>query len=275
MTVGHTEERISKIQQESAHWYKARRSFTIKDAASLIGSIEFVSQWVPWLRYLFFALRCSTITALRANRTKVYEDHNMSHFLSDLTLPSLSEINILKKNDANSIISKKIWALQTRFYINKTMRDELNFLSYIFIKKKKYLEMPIAHIIHRDSEFSAHGDACLHGAGGFSDELKFWFFLIWPDDIQKRTVKFKRATKLATDAIISINMLEYATIIILFAAATQKVYSNEIQTLQPYPSIKIFSDNISALSWTKKRLSPLQPIKLYVGCFPPICLITD
>ena len=42
MTVGHTNERISKIQKELTHWHKARRSFTIKDAANLIGSIEFI-----------------------------------------------------------------------------------------------------------------------------------------------------------------------------------------------------------------------------------------
>ena len=37
------------------------------------------------------------------------------------------------------------------------------------------LETPIAHIVPRDPAFVTYGDACLEAAGGFYEDLKFWW----------------------------------------------------------------------------------------------------
>ena len=50
----------------------------------------------------------------------------------------------------------------------------------------------------------------------------------------------------------SINLLEYVTIIILYAAATQYVHEYKTNVGHGYPTINVLSDNTSAVVWTRK-----------------------
>ena len=133
------------------------------------------------------------------------------------------------------------------------MRAELALLRGIFLDKEKYkLCTPISYIVERDPDFTALGDACLDGAGGYSVDLKFFWFFEWPVDIKKRTLKgdFKVRINIEKDKFISINLLEYLTIIISYAGAIQALRDKKIS--MDYPLISIDSDNTSAVSWTKK-----------------------
>ena len=230
-----------------------RKSFAIRDAARLLGALEHIAKWAPWMRSLFISLRIALINAMRRNRTLVFEGKAMKNFVSDLSLPRNSDTNLLKSSFANSKISKKIWELKTKFFITTSLKCELQLLHGIFSMHTHQLRSPISHLIPRIPEFTAFGDACLEGAGGYSAELQFWFYIEWPEDIKKRTLKhFKRTIKIDHEKFTSINLLEYVTILVLYAAATQAVQDNKRLSKNEYPTIKIMSDNTSALSWTRK-----------------------
>ena len=258
MIVSYPEDKIKKITLLLTDWHKHRRSFTLKQGAQLLGNLEHLSTWCTWLRYLSYALRDSIMIALRANRTKVYNNRSMAHFVSDSKLPGHDWQKLLKKHFAHSQIAKAIWELKTSFFINQSMRQELILLLHIFNNTQKYkIHMPIAHYIPRSPDFLALGDACLQGAGGFCDRLKFWFFLPWPKAITDRTIdkfanQIKNKQAIDKNLITSINLLEFITIIILYLATSQAIQESKIDIGHSYPTVRILSDNTSAVAWTKK-----------------------
>ena len=74
--------------------------------------------------------------------------------------------------------------------------------------------------------------------------------------IQVRTLKFFVVNKKdpGTGELISINLLEYATIIINFAAATLSIITRPtlLSKGNPFPALLNWADNMSANSWTRK-----------------------
>ena len=82
-------------------------------------------------------------------------------------------------NYKNSAISKffkskaikQVWDSKTKFFINRTLRAELDLLTSIFSDPIKFKwEIPIRHLIPTDYDCAALGDACLEGAGASCDE---------------------------------------------------------------------------------------------------------
>ena len=71
------------------------------------------------------------------------------------------------------------------------------------------------------------------------------------------------------------NLLEYATIIILYAAATKKILPTNYKFNNLTLALKYFRTIFRLCPGQKKRQFPLPLVKLYVGCFQPIFLIID
>ena len=86
--------------------------------------------------------------------------------------------------------------------------------------------------------------------------LNFWWYISWPPEVQARTLKFFciKVRDPTSDTLISINLLEFATVVINYAAATTAVYSPAFipKNNTPYPTLLNLSDNSSALSWIRK-----------------------
>lgn len=145
----------------------------------------------------------------------------MQSFVSDSQILGKSLEELLRKNYALSNVLRAIWSKSTRFFITKPLREEIKLLTFIFKNRRKYpIGAPIAHIIDRPPDFNARGDACLDGAGGYSSDLKFLWFIQWPQEISKKTLKyFRKSYKNLKGNFISINLREYATIIISYVAA--------------------------------------------------------
>lgn len=108
-------------------------------------------------------------------------------------------------------------------------------------------ESPIAHIIPRTPTFVTFGDSCLEGAGGYSTSLGFWWHLPFPEEIQSRTLIRKNDNK--DGQLISINVLEFVTVIINYCAALHVILTENV-TDDRYPVLLNVTDNMSALSWT-------------------------
>ncbi len=65
--------------------------------------------------------------------------------------------------------------------------------------------------------FITFSDSSLEGAGGYSLSLGFWWHLQIPEEVKLRTLLHKRDN--ADGLLISINVLEFVTIIINYCAA--------------------------------------------------------
>jgi len=177
----------------------------------------------------------------------------MRIWIRDSHLSDSNSVNTARKHFAFSKIMKAVWNKKNTFFITTPLRNELAYLHFIFSSQKYKIQSPISHIIARDPDYIAYGDACLDGAGGFSTKLNFWWFIPWPDSIKNRNIKnFRTKYNTPSGDILSINLLEYIAIIISYSAAIHLFKTKQISPLHPYPTIKIFSDNKSALAWTTK-----------------------
>jgi hypothetical protein len=95
------------------------------------------------------------------------------------------------------------------------MRNELDFLIQLLEDENINWHSPIAHNVERDPTFNSHADSCLEEMGGFSIKLAFMWHVLFPDEICKRTIKYVKSGPHQ----IGINVLEFAAIIINYAAA--------------------------------------------------------
>ena len=91
------------------------------------------------------------------------------------------------------------------------------------------------------------GDSCLEGAGGYSIKLGVWGHIDFPEEVKQRTLLFKSDNKDST--LISINVLEFVTVIINYCASLHVIATTDI-TNDPHPVHLNATDNTSALSWT-------------------------
>ncbi len=144
------------------------------------------------------------------------------------------------------------------YIINGTMQEELDFIRQALQEDLGIdFETPIAFIIPRISTALLFGDSLLQSFGGYSFELKIWWYVQFPQEIVLRTLLHLKNNKDST--FISINCLEYITIVINYCAALTAFYEDF-----PNPVVLCVTDNISATNWTihmsKNQLSeePLQ-----------------
>lgn len=107
---------------------------------------------------------------------------------------------------------------------------------------------PNSKLIPREPSFETWGDASLVAGGGFSLALKFWYTVEWPDNVKLRTIRYLPK---GDQHLISINLLEYAVVILGLAASI--LAWEEAPMLKPqHPLLLLFADNTTAESWTRK-----------------------
>ena len=135
-----------------------------------------------------------------------------------------------------------------KYLVNQTMRIKLTFLPDALEPSSgiKFVT-PIAHLIPRTPTASVVGDSSLIACGGYSIKLKFWWHLVLPNEIVNRTLLHLSNNK--DKKFISINCLEYITIIMNYCAAIVAFATKEV-TNDPYPIVLCVTDNTSALNWT-------------------------
>ncbi len=134
------------------------------------------------------------------------------------------------------------------FNINKMMCQEIDFFCEKLLPDSDIKwETPIAQIIPRMPMFTSFGDSCLEGAGGYSILLCYWWHIPFPKEIMQCTLLHKKDN--SDGHLISINVLEFVTIIINYCASLH-VLTTTSATNDPHPVLLNVTDNVSALSWT-------------------------
>ena len=154
------------------------------------------------------------------------------------------EINFALKTAARMVNLSK-----TLFPINESMREELDFIRQALEHNSGInFETPIAFLISRMPTALAFGDSSLLACGGYSTEFKFWWHLAFPEMIIARTLLHIKNKK--DGRFISINVLEYVTVILNYCGSLVALNQNDGLTSDPHPTVLCVTDNMSAKNWT-------------------------
>jgi hypothetical protein len=152
------------------------------------------------------------------------------------------QINFVLKMAAKLVNNSK-----HMYIVNETMREELEFNHQALDNDSGiWFETPIAFIIPRMPTASLFGDSSLVLCRGCSIQLNIWWFLPFPEEVVSQTLLHLKNNK--DQAFISINCLEFITIIINHCAVLMAFYENSI-AYDPHPVVLCVMDNIIAKKW--------------------------
>ncbi len=124
------------------------------------------------------------------------------------------------------------------------MQAEIHFIHQALTEDSRILfEVPIAFIIPRTLAASLFGDSSLLACGGYSTALWVWWYISFPDKIIQWTLLHLSNNE--SNTFISINCLEYVTIIINYCTAITALLETQVNN-DPHPVVLCVTDNISA-----------------------------
>ena len=253
MTIGITQEYRDQVKSMlNDNWSSKRRFFRAADMQKLIGKIACLGEGAPWIFKLMSHIYTSLAFALQNNKTLLEASSSKfktlvsqiqrKHFVGNQA-DTAREISFALKLAAKLVNNNK-----HLYTINETMREELDFIRQALDDRSGIkFETPIAFIIPRMPTACLFGDSSLLSCGGYSIQLKIWWFLPFPENVVLRTLLHLKSSK--DQEFISINCLEFVTIIINYCAALTAFHEDHI-TDDPYPVVLCVTDNISAKNWT-------------------------
>lgn len=258
LTMGIPEEYLDTVRSliHQKGW-AYRKAFTVPEISKLIGKFGHIAQAVPWVYHLISHLYASVSYALTKNRKLLASNSKEFNELLKVVKGEASyqilgqdddqeQINLNVVAYAKSRVAKLPHLQDNKYPIVKSMRNELNFLIQLLDDESTNWHSPIAHNVERDPTFNSHADSCLEEMGGFSIKLAFMWHVPFPDEICKRTIKYVKSGPHQ----IGINVLEFAAIIINYAAALTAIaicFPDD----DPYPILLNHADNKSAVKWVR------------------------
>ncbi len=252
LTVGITDEYIDKVRILLSKRDPNKRFFQVNGMQKLVGKLARLGEGAPWIFKLMSHLYTSLAFALKIN-AKLLEKSSSGFrdLVKQITTKSFSG-KILDHQRHIKFSMKKASKMVNRnhatYLVNRTMQDELDFLSDALkpdwgIK----FETPIAHLIPRTPSASIIGNSLLLACGRYSITLKFWWHFTFPSDVVNRTLLHLKDN--SDESFISINCFEYFTIILNYCASLVVFASQKIND-DPHPVVLCVTDNTSALNWT-------------------------
>ena len=254
MSVGVTREYLDALLallQEK--WGPDQNTFRLNDLVTLAGKIGRTAEGAPWVYHLMPHIYASIAYVLRQNTYFLMnENAAFRHLIQRITRLGLctkaeqdaEHINFFVKKAA-----KRKFKSTLNFPFVATLRQELAILTdWLHPDSGIVWQCPIAHNIPRDPWGEAAGDACLHGGGGFSFKLRFWWHQIWPSSIYRRTKVFIFDNK--DGRLITINALEFVAAILNYAAALTVFLEDGCS--DPHPVLRNRTDSTSAESWMNR-----------------------
>lgn len=236
-------------------WHCHRRRFTVGEAQQLTGKLARMAEAAPWVYHMLSHLYFSVGAALSENRKLLEESsEEFRTLMQSIRSFRTSAAGVLDSERSKCIAfaikqaAKMVHHSKYQYNINTTMRAELEFFRGALASKSDVMwETPIAHLIKRNPFAVTVGDSCLEGAGGYSTGLGFWWHLSFPPEVVARTLIHK--TDNSDGDLISINVLEFVTVIINYCAAVHVITTTK-PTSDPHPVILNITDNVSASNWT-------------------------
>jgi hypothetical protein len=253
LTIGITPEYRSQVRQLlNESWPTSRRIFKVADIQKLVGKLARLGEGAPWIYKIMSHIYTSRAFALKQNKElllacspkfrEIVENIKRKQFSGNQS-EFARELNFALKTAA-----KMVNHFKQIYIINETMRAEIDFIRQAMSEDSGIsFEVPIAFIIPRTPTASLFGDSSLRACGGYSTALRVWWYIPFPDVIVQRTLLHMKNNE--DETFVSINCLEYVTIIINYCAAIS-VFAEDNITIDPHPVVLCVTDNISAKNWT-------------------------
>jgi hypothetical protein len=220
-------------------WHYHRHHFTVGEAQKITGKLDHLAEGAHWVFPLLTHLYASIMYALSENKCLLVdtspEFHDICISLKTGTFPCSAKDQVKQINFAMKKAAHLVHHAKFQYNINKTMHQENDF----FCKKL----LPDSDIAWE----TPIGDSCLEGARGYCISLGFWWHILFPKAVVQQTLKHKKDNK--DGLLISINVLEFVTVIINYCAALHFV-ATTLAIDDLYPVLLNVTDNASALSWT-------------------------
>ena len=191
----------------------------------MAGKLARLTEGAPWARYLLSQLYTSIAFALAQNKLMLekssFEFKRLARTISSGNFSRSEKSNKDHQSTVRFALKKAarmVHSSPAQYNIIPSMKEELGFFKDILEPTSSVAwEAPIAYLIKKTPFATAFGDACLDAAGGFSVELKFWWHLQFPIAVVQHTLKYLKDN--SNINLISINVLEFLTVIIDYCAA--------------------------------------------------------
>ena len=261
-------DRISSLLQKT--WHPGRKQFRPLEAARLLGLLRHACVAAWWGKYTFLALQTQLNLALRREcaRQRTLLEKNRPPDAPPLTARErdafyrkwrsvLREVEHSKSDRWLMSNNKQEWPMGFRVNwkkmakcnISKDLREELNFLTYLFKDpQRRFWKTPIAQSVLRMAHFHAYSDASLEGLGAVCIHLRFLMRLSIRQDVYRRTKRFIDGGP----DLITINELELAAGILAFAAVRLAVMQGRHENCSAWPVLQLWLDNITARKFINK-----------------------
>ncbi len=238
-------------------WHHRRFVFVISDAEILTGRLGYIAETSPWLRFMMSHLHTSIARALKATQLHLIKTSKSfrtflreAKALGDSELEGAPPASVLKMQYAASMAAKRIHRSKKEFRITYAMRQEINLIHRALSSDWIDMWRPLGHLIIRIPSAIGYSDSSLHAAGGYSLDMGYWWYIEWPEHIQKLTLKFVYSDEHGN--LVSINALEYASLIINDVAASFVFTNVSPCPGEPHPAVLLKADNRTAESWLIK-----------------------
>ena len=244
----------STVSLLDKHWHKARNLFTIQNIEVLTGQLGHIANTSPWLRFMV----SEVYTSIKAS-LKLSEDQQVTHNNQFRRALKMAKQQVTTKENkrhqsfGQSKVAKMIHKNPKTFVINKTLCWELQIIRDALSAPWVNMHRTIGHMVPSwDAQGKAWRDSSLRAAGGYSTDLGFWWYFEWPEEVQRLTLCFKQKYKTDNGDLVSINVLEYAVMIITYIAGYHVMVQVNPSSQDPYPLLELLADNTSAESWILK-----------------------
>ena len=253
LTIGITDEYRHKVLNLlNDEWPQDVKYFTLHSLVRLAGKLARLGEGAPWVYHLMPQIFSSIAYTLRRNHAFLLREstsfQRMIKQIKSLKSQPTTELDVAHLNFFLSKSAKKKFNCTSRYFIPPTLRRELDLVrAWLADDSGITWSTPLAHVIRRVPYATSWGDACLYGGGGFSLKLLFWWHLEWPREIHQKTKAFIKDD--SNKNLVSINVLEFVTIIINFAAALTALTIDGHDD-DPFPVLLNFADNMSSVRWT-------------------------
>ena len=203
------------LLQNSWGFAAKRYSFQLREAAEVLGLLMYLCRVCPWGMFLFQNLYQAMAQMLERNTHRILNDPNLKDAIAQRSQCRLHPTDSSKYRFFSRLVSRAIYDSKATTYLTPDIRQEADFLITVLAHPDTYRwGSPIAHLIPREHDGEAYQDACPQGAGGFSSDFDYWWIVVWPNQVFRRT-QLPPSDK----HYISNNLLEYAAIIFGLAGA--------------------------------------------------------
>jgi len=233
-----------------SRWHRNMTSFKPLEAGRLLGLLRHASLVAWWGKYTFLTLQSVLNDALRRECARQFkqEKKKQGRYFGQWRT-ALKELQYHRNDewlmkDAQLPVSFAVnWAKMEKAFFTTELHEELEFLRYLFAEDHcQEWSTPIAQSVPRVPHFKPASDSSLDGLGAICHELRFIMSIYLPEDIRHRTLRYRPAAHL----LITINDLELAAAVLLFAAIRLAVCQNRHHDCSVWPVVQLFLDNVTA-----------------------------